>query len=202
VHLEIRANKDDATLGLLVDDHLVQRWKDSAGFIGQGSGVVFFAQLDGPSIKISNLKVSHWEGELGVDSSVNVAGKDDLVYLVNHDKVTGHLQQLKNGTVTVATAMAPLDIPLSRVSQIFLSSPTTNALPANPWEMRAYFASGGSIAFQLEGWQDQRVSGRSLNFGEVAFDPRFIRQLQFNLDRPKPSAEDMEILDEDIWDIE
>ena len=41
LHIEIRSNKEDSTLGLLVDDRLVQRWKDTAGFVGQGSGIVF-----------------------------------------------------------------------------------------------------------------------------------------------------------------
>jgi hypothetical protein len=202
LHMEIRANKPDSTLTLLVDDHLVQRWKDTAGFVGQGSGLVFFAQLDGPSIRISNLKVTQWEGEFAIDTSTNAVTKDDLVYLVNHDKVTGKVQRLKENSLSVETALAPLEIPLARVSQITLASPTSSFAAGKPWELRAFFAGGGTVAFQLESWQDQKISGRSGNFGPVSFDPRCIRQLQFNLDRPRPIVEEMEILDQDVWDIE
>jgi hypothetical protein len=58
IHLEVRANRPEATLALLADGVLVQRWKDNGGFVAKGTGVVFFSQLDGPTMKISNIKVS------------------------------------------------------------------------------------------------------------------------------------------------
>lgn len=202
LRLEIRANKEDSTLGLLVDDRLIQRWRDAAGFLGQGSGVVFFAQLEGPSVRVSNLKVAQWEGDLGMDVLTNAPSKDDLVYLVNRDKVSGQLQALRNGTLAITTGQTSLDIPLSRVSQICLGSPLTNAPPPGPWEIRAYFAGGGTVAFDLAEWERGRVSGRSSNFGDVVFDPQLIRQLQFNLTRSKPSGAELENLDQEVWDLE
>jgi hypothetical protein len=202
LRMEIRANKEDGTLGLLVDDRLVQRWKDSAGFVGQGSGVVFFAQLDGPSIKISNIKVAQWEGQYGMETMTNAPLKDDLVFLVNKDRVTGKVQGLKNGTLSMLVGQASLDIPLSRVSQISLAATNSKPLPRAPWEVRAYFAGGGSVAFDLAKWTASQVSGQSANFGPVGFDSQFIRQLQFNLDRSRPGSETTEILDDVVWDIE
>jgi hypothetical protein len=202
LHMEVRANKADATLGLFVDDRLIQRWKDGSGFVGQGSGIVFFAQLDGPSIKISNLKVAQWEGDFGLDPSTNSPGKEDLVYLVNRDKVTGTLQRLRDNLLTVASGGTRLDIPLSRVSQICLGNPVTNAPAANPWEVRAYFAGGGTVAFEVQKWDDARVLGRSGTFGTVDFNPQFIRQLQFNLGRSKLGTGEMEILDQEVWELE
>ena len=202
MHMEIRANKEDGTLGLLVDDRLVQRWKDSAGFVGQGSGIVFFAQLDGPSIKLSNMKVAQWEGQLGMEASTNAPTKDDLVYLVNKDKVTGKLQHIRNGALTVAAGQTSLDIPLTRVSQISLGSTPSDSSPSGPWEIRAFFAGGGTVAFNLAQWEPGRVTGESENFGAVSLDPQYIRQLQFNLDRSKLGADSAEVLDEGVWDLE
>src|SRR4029079_7297868 len=102
LHMEIRASKEESTLMLLVDDRLVQRWKDTSGFVGQGSGAVFFAQLDGPSIKVSNLKVAQWEGDTGIESLTNAPTKEDLIYLVNRDRVNGRLESLQNDSLTVA----------------------------------------------------------------------------------------------------
>jgi hypothetical protein len=201
MHMEIRASKEDNTLVLLVDDRLVQRWKDPSGFVGQGSGVVFFAQLDGPSIRISNIKVAQWEGDLGLEPSANMVGKDDLLHLINKDKVNGRLQGLRNGNLSVAADGTLLDIPLARVNQINLGSSVTNRPPAGPWELRAYFAGGGTVAFELGDWKPDRVSGRSSNFGSVDFEPQFIRQLQFNLNRPKAGNGEMEILDDDVWEL-
>jgi hypothetical protein len=202
LHMEIRASKEDSTLVLLVDDRLVQRWKDSSGFVGQGSGAVFFAQLDGPSIRVSNLKVAQWEGDLALEAQGNNPSKEDLVYLVNKDKVNGRLQSLRNGALSVAAGQTVLDIPLARVNQINFGSSTTNRPLSTPWELRAYFAGGGTVAFDLAAWKEGHVSGKSANFGQVDFDPQLIRQFQFNLNRPKPGTGEMEILDDDVWDLE
>ncbi|MHC1766030.1 MAG: hypothetical protein AB9869_17305 [Verrucomicrobiia bacterium] len=202
LHLEIRANKEDNTLGLLVDDRLVQRWKDSAGFVGRGSGIVFFAQLDGPSIKITNLKVSQWEGSSALETLPGAPSKDDVVHLVNRDRVTGRLRGLQDGILSVEAGGTPLEIPLSRVNQISFAASQTNAPPPDPWHVRASFAGGGSVAFRLGEWTQGRAIGSSPNFGPVDLDARYIRQLQFNLHRPRLAGMDMEITDQDIWDLE
>lgn len=203
LHLEIRSNKEDSTLGLLVDGRLIHRWKDSAGFVGQGSGAVFFAQLDGPSIRLSNLKVAQWEGDLGVENAAtNAPLKEDWVYLVNRDKVNGRLLALRDGVLSMRAADTPLDIPLHRVSQISMAGPVTNSFPASPWNLRAYFAGGGTVAFELDQWREGRISGVSPNFGPVSFDGHYIRQLQFNLSRTRPGVPDLENLDLNGWDLE
>jgi hypothetical protein len=202
VHMEIRANKDDASLALLVDDKLVQRWKDNAGFLAQGTGVVFFTQLDGPSIRISNIKVAQWQGDFSIDSSTNAPGTNDVVYLINHDKVTGQIQHLDNDLLTIATDPGLLNIPVSRITQLCFAQSNVNPLPSSPWELRAFFAGGGTVAFRMGGWRNGHVSGISQNFGRVEFNSESIRQLQFNLDRSKVGADDMEILDQDVWDLE
>jgi hypothetical protein len=139
---------------------------------------------------------------MALESGTNSPTKDDLVYLVNKDKVSGHIQHLRDGTLTMAAADTSLEIPLSRVSQISFAASDTNSAPASPWELRAYFAGGGSVSFELNEWDPSRAAGRSPNFGAVQFDPRFIRQLQFNLRQPKTGTEETEILDEEVWDIE
>ena len=122
--------------------------------------------------------------------------------LVNKDKVSGKLEKLHDNLLTVATGQGSLDIPLSRVSQISLGNPTTTSPPDKPWELRAYFAGGGTVSFELEQWQHGKVWGRSTNFGQIDFDPQFVRQLQFNLARPRTAGDEMEILDQDVWELE
>jgi hypothetical protein len=202
LRVEIRASKEESTLSLLIDDRLVQRWKDSSGFVGQGSGAVFFAQLDGPSIRISNLKVAQFEGDSNLESLVNLPSKQDVVYLLNRDRVNGQLQQLQDGKLQVLAGDTPLQIPIYRVSHISLADSANPPSSPSPWELRAYFAGGGTVAFDLGEWQESRISGQSRNFGAVAFEPQYIRQLQFNLPRTGRRAEDVAVQDEEAWDLE
>lgn len=201
LHLEIRANKEDGTLGLLVEDRLIQRWKDGAGFLAQGSGIVFFAQLEGPSVRLSNLKVAQWEGDFGMESLTNAPPKDDLVCLINRDRVTGKLERLTNSTLSVTSGQTALAIPLQRVNQIYLRPQSAKPPAGRPWEMRAFFAGGGTVAFDLTEWSQEVVRGNSSNFGEVTFPPSSVRQIQFNLNRSKPSDAEVEVLDQEVWDL-
>lgn len=202
LRLEIRANKEENTLGVLVDGHLVQRWKDAAGFVGQGPGALFFAQLDGPSIKVSNVKVAQWEGETILDTVTNAPAGDDLILLVNRDKVSGRLQSVRDGQMKFMGPQTPLEIPLARVSHILFAQPASTASVARPWGLRAYFAGGGTVAFELTEWKAAQLTGRSDNFGDVVLDPQYIRQLQFNLNRAKLDDAELELQDQEVWDIE
>jgi hypothetical protein len=56
---------------------------------------------------------------------------------------------------------------------------------SGPWEVRAHFPGGGSLSFHLEKWNDKAVSGQSAVFGSLAFQPDAIREMEFNLHRPK-----------------
>jgi hypothetical protein len=203
-HFELRTLKEDATLELWIDGTLAERWKDNRGFAGRGPGIVFFPQLEGAASKISlsNLRVSTWEGPGEGDSVTNSPPAGDCAYLVNHDKVTGELRALHDGKLTVATAQTTLDVPLSRVTKMVLGNSGTNAPTVNPRETRAYFVGGGSVSFQLEKWEVQRVSGDSDVFGHIAFGAAPIRRLQFNLDRSgNQRAETGEpAKDHDDWD--
>ena len=50
-----------------------------------------------------------------------------------------------------------------------------------PWEVRAHFAGGAAVSFDLQQWEGSTLTGRSRNFGPVTFDSQYIRRLQFNL---------------------
>src|SRR5262249_16329580 len=89
VHIEVSTQKEDASFTFLVDGVAVQRWKDNGGFVAKGSGAAFFSQLEGATVKLSNMKVSEWEGRYELIPTNSVPAKEDIIYLVNRDRVTG-----------------------------------------------------------------------------------------------------------------
>jgi hypothetical protein len=198
--LEIRVNKEEATIIVLVDGALVSRWKDPGGFAAKGSGIVFSSQMEGSPIKISNIKVSEWDGAFEPRNMTNAPTKDDLVFLANRDKVTGALQGIRDGKVTFTIPQTTLDIPMQRVTQIFFGQQETNAPVQQPWEIRVNVAGGGTVAFQLEKWGGEQVSGKSANFGQMALNPQSIRQIQFNAGRSPAVREEVDFAPEEGWE--
>jgi hypothetical protein len=194
MHVEIRVNKEEATLAVLADGILIAKWKDEAGFAGRGSGLVFFSQQGDVQLKISNLRVSEWDGKFEDERPSEMKVEQDVLHLANRDRVTGKLGSLKDGKLKIIAAENGLEIPLQRVSRILFRNEgrpvaARPVLARTPWEVRAIFAGGEKLSLQLEKWDDKEAVGQSAALGRVTFDPQTVRQLQFNLDKAKPETE-------------
>jgi hypothetical protein len=185
IHVTIQCNKAESTLSVFVNDQLVRLWKDVSEFAGGGPGILFQSEgFAGGSIKLGGLKISQWEGSYEPDTTTSTTNADSI-HFINHDRAGGKIVGIKDGKVTLALAGMTLNIPLQRVTQInFATTNASEELPG-PWAVRAHFPGGGSISFQLEKWGDQIISGKSAIFGALAFQARAIREMEFNLNRPK-----------------
>ncbi|MBM3833991.1 MAG: hypothetical protein FJ403_12125 [Verrucomicrobia bacterium] len=189
IHLDIRVNKPKRTIALLVDGVLVKQWIETEDFVGQGTGVRFVHQGHG-AIKLSNIRVSQWNGQFEEKPSPTPNSKDDIARLQNGDRAVGQLQAIRDGKVTFAPAAgAPLDIPLNRVKVLEFASLKADRANEDNADIKATFRSGGSIALRLEKWSEGEVIGTSPNFGRITLNPLAFERVQFNL-KPgaKPSA--------------
>ncbi len=199
VHMEFRGSKAESLIELLVDGKLVNQWKDSAGWVGKGSGILFYAQTDGADVKISNIKVSEWDGNSGGESGTNAPVTEDQIHLANRDKVSGKLTSLQEGKLKITTPAAALDIPMQRVTQVLFSGETTNANPLSPWEIQASVSGGGKISFALEKWDNEKIFGRNKNFGPISLNSATIRQIRFNPGKAK--TEESGSPSDVIWEV-
>ena len=199
--ITIRINKEEATIALWMDGVMVHKWKDPGGFVAKGSGVVFSSQMDGPTLKISNVHVSQWDGVFDIQEPPVEPVKEDLVYLVNSDMVSGVVEEIRDGKLRVMARQTKLDIPLTRVTQVFFAREQPKEPDGPPWEIRVDVAGGGTVAFELDEWNTQQVFGRSANFGPLTFKPESIRQIQFNYSKTQLMGE-LSSSNEEIWDLD
>jgi hypothetical protein len=185
IHVTIQCNQDEGTLSVFVNDILARVWKDDAGFHAAGSGILFQqAGFAGGTVKLGNFRISQWEGSHDPDTTLSATNADSI-HFVNHDRAAGKISGIKDGKVTLAFGDTALNIPLQRVTQINFANTNALAESPGPWEVRAHFPGGGSLSFQLEKWGDKIISGKSSIFGLLAFQARAIREMEFNLNRPK-----------------
>jgi len=196
MRFELRCNKEDATISLFADGKFIQRWKDNnqGGFVAKGGGIVFFSQVEPRSLTLSNIRVAEWDGRYEPDLQANAPADQDVVFLANRDKVFGKIVSVSEAKATIETKQAKLDIPLARVTQVRFAQ-NAEAAAGAAGQVRASFPGGESIAFQLENWDAAQVRGTSTTFGSLAFDPKTIRQLQFNLNRAAPAPKEESNLD-------
>jgi hypothetical protein len=178
-HIEIRVSKPKKLVALLVDGALIKQWIDTEEFAGTGKALRFVHQGQG-SIKLSNLRLTEWDGQFEEPPAPAPESKMDIARLRNGDKLNGDLQVIRNGLATVSVSGKALDVPLTRVKQIDLAGQKSERAKEDPTDVHAYFTEGGTLTFHLEEWGDTRVIATSPNFGRVAFDPTAFNRLRFH----------------------
>jgi hypothetical protein len=186
MHVAIECDKAAATVTVFINHLLIKTWKD-CNFQGSGTGLLFLQQpnmFTSSILKLSHLKVSQWEGRAEPES-FNAMGTNDAIHFINHDRAVGNIESIQDGKARLNLAGTSLDIPLARVTQMEFAAAKTPVESPGPWQVRAHFPGGGSVSFQLEKWDDKVVSGRSAIFGTLAFQAGAIREMEFNLSRPK-----------------
>jgi len=186
VHVDLRVSKQDRQIALFLDGALIKNWIDPVGFIGQGTGLRFVNNSTGlAAIKISNLRVSKWNGVLD-DASAEVPDPShDVIFLESGAKISGAVESISEGNISLLTIGGPTNIPLVNASAIEFAHFQGEAAPASTVNTHATFVQGGGITFELLAWRPNGVECSSPDFGKVKFDPAAFGRLQFLDSEPK-----------------
>jgi len=202
VHIEILVNKEARTIALLIDGAMVKQWKENMEWVGNGTGVLFCNQSMG-YIRVSNLRLTEWDGKIEDRTVSTGKSKTDSVELSNKDKISGTLETIKEEKMTFATAFAKMEIPVDRVFNIELSAEKAEFADKKPTDVRAMFADRGAVTLTLEKWDGQQVLASSSNFGQVKFSAGAFNQFYFNWDiQQAQKKNNAEIFDTDEGDVD
>jgi hypothetical protein len=188
--VEIRANKADATLEILINGQRANQWKDESGFVAKGTGIMFYAQANAGILAINNIRISEWNATASAAASTNSVQTNDVMRLANRDEVAGILKTAIDGKTTFLVGQKELAVPLQRITEIIFADAKTNALAANPFDVRASLAGSEKLSFRLQSWNDKEVRGTSATFGALTLDSSNVRKLEFNPMRSRSSDRD------------
>ncbi len=183
VHITIHANKEDGSITLMANNQVAKRWKDSTGFAAHGTGLLFENIGGGQPVRISNLRISSWQGRFEPDTNPLIQTNVDSVLFANRDRAQGKITSFQDGKVALTAGTNHLDVPMQRVRQITFAPAPNAHEERGPWEVRAYFLRGGMISFRLANWDKDKVSGESAIFGPLSFQTQTVREMEFNLDK-------------------
>ncbi|MBC8245770.1 MAG: hypothetical protein H8E20_15440 [Verrucomicrobia bacterium] len=176
--LEFFASKPQRLIAVAIDGKVIRKWTDTKGFAGEGSGVRIVHQGRG-AVRISNLRVEEWDGRFQGPPTHPLGAKDDLVKLVNNDRMQGRVDGVDGGKLNVTTAEGGFPVPLDRVKQIEPSTGKTAATVPLEHRVRAHFSDGSRLTFKLNRWATDGVEAQSPAFGTATFKPTSIMRLEF-----------------------
>lgn len=194
--IEIFANRDQGIFALFIDDALVKQWKDNSELQIKGT-CIHFQQQSVNTIRISNFRIEEWDGRLenrlGVATSVS---EFDIVELVNHDKLSGKLDSIKDGKMKFATSFAEMEIPIERIYTIELASKEYQKFERKKGDVYGSFLQRGGFTFTIKSWSTNEVIGSHQSFGDFKFAASALNKITFNKEQKIEDTEILEPMDE------
>jgi hypothetical protein len=184
LHVDLRISKPQHKIALFLDDMPVKEWDDPEGFIGEGTGMRF-VQNPGGVIKLSNLRITQWDGIFADETTTDTT--HDAFWPEKGAKVSGDIQFIANGKMTVRTTNGPVEIPLEQLKTIEFAQRQTAPPQTQAANVHATFAQGGNLTFILESWRTNEMIIRSPDFGKARINPAAFSRLEFLYPETKPA---------------
>lgn len=177
MHVDLRVNTNRASIILLLDGVMIKEWIDPTGFIGRGTMLRFVNGGNFGPVKISNLRITRWDGVLGERPPTDPSGTQDVIRLSDDSAIMGRLMAITNATMTIASGQGVVEVPLSRLRQLDFAkaAPPPGAIPD---AVRVYFGQTSHIITHLDQYDRKTFQGQSLNFDKVQIDGASITRLQ------------------------
>ena len=189
VHVDLRLSKPERRVALFLDGMLVKDWIDPGGFAGEGTGVRFVNNEIGGAVKMSDFRVSKWNGVLDDASGQAPDPAHDVVLLESGAKVSGAVASIAGGQISLLTTGGATNVPVAGASAIEFARFQGQPPPPSAVNTHATFVQGGAVTFELLAWRPAGVEGVSPDFGKVRFDPAAFGCLQFLAAAPKSAEE-------------
>ncbi|MGB6221788.1 hypothetical protein [Haloferula sp.] len=204
VRVELLHDLVAGRIRFILGGRVVADWREPAPGAGNLGGMLHFMSESGKEIRISRIRVTSWDGT--IDGNWMEAGMDPIfgdeepdeneaspespsgIILRNGDMIEGNTVGIDNGVVSMKTELGEFELPVSRLRSFALRTAEEAANPELTWkpilrkgDIRAHFTEGDHITFQLVGFGEETLRGKSQTFGEAEFDVSAFSRLEFNL---------------------
>jgi len=202
-HIEIQTSSKAGTICVLVNDRVIETWTDpdvAKGRFGHGLQLV---ALNSSPVRISGIGVAPWDGVIertpeprpGMLRQLGIPGsgeepkpapppREGRMELANGDSLSGEVLSIAKGAIAVKTPLGVIQVPVARLRTVTLPVTDLERCKRRNGDIRAWFANGSSIVFQLDAVQGDTLLGSSQNFGSAAFKLAAFSRIEFNIHDP------------------
>jgi hypothetical protein len=191
----VLADRNKRSFTVLINGQITIQCTDSIEVPGLGNHIVIYPRGN-VRMKFANIRISEWDGAIPKnDSGAELELKEDTILFVNNDKVSGHLETIKDGQASFKTSYATLNVPLEQAVKIRMSTETNERARRYKNDLRAHFADEGTVTVDLSSIKDGKIAGNSENFGSIEIPLCAFSRLNFNIYRQTDASEN------DEWDF-
>ncbi len=170
-----------------VDGLLVGRWTDDAPTGNTGNGLVFRPQGGGRLI-LSQIRVGPWDGAIAARPDDFGAAAISRIALADGDVVSGSVESLGAGGVSVKGAYSSVRAPLADVRWLRFGSTGSGTARRNENDVRVRTSGGGQITLDLARLESGRMLGTSENVGAISVALDDVQAAEFDIYRTPPPA--------------
>lgn len=174
---------------MFIDGKKVASWEATNDLDGLGEWLLFSLNRSRGNIKISQITVSQWSGQLPYDEAENEAEKTldafkglsgQRINLANGDAIVGEVLKVEDGKALLKTDLGEFPVSVSHLRQFGLDSKEDKPRMYGR-DVRAWFTEGGSVTLRLDSISPDQLRGYSQVFGEAEFDLRAFSRIEFNI---------------------
>ncbi|MBT5322375.1 MAG: hypothetical protein HOL43_08425, partial [Verrucomicrobiales bacterium] len=179
-HIALKMDAKKKTIALFINDILIQKWENLGDFPSDENGLLFTSRTTS-RMKLSHIRVTDWNGNLPeANTKAKSEPKNDYVLLNNADHITGELTGIANGKLQLKSDFGEMAIGLEKIGMIHRATERVKAIPTTTGMTRAIFKGEGSMAMNITGWKDGKVTATSPIFGKASFDAEVFQSIDFS----------------------
>ncbi|PAW83038.1 MAG: hypothetical protein B9S33_14285 [Pedosphaera sp. Tous-C6FEB] len=187
VRLTFLLDTDKESVTVLADGEKVQEWR-GLGRPGNGTGIVFYNYNASAKLRISNIRISPWDGSVG-GNPAEAEAQEASVRFVNQDRATGAVQEIQQNRLVLLAAGGRLEIPINRVAAIVLPAPKA-APTTNSGTVQLTLHRNERLTLALERWEAADITAHSPVFGQLRLPPAAVQSLRFNPTAPRTTTDE------------
>jgi hypothetical protein len=177
-HIDVRTNKANNSISLLVNGKLVKRWIDQGGFAGEGSGIRLVHQGQG-ALRFSNLKMREWDGRFESPPTNRPQATLDLLTRRNGDKLVGSVVGSMEDRIQFKIGETITEISFDQIEKIEIGGLPNANRPVFDGEVDATLVGGGNLRFRVDTIDGNQIKASSEIYGPVNMQLPMFERLDF-----------------------
>lgn len=193
---EVRLDRERGVIALLVNNQMVHRWTDPAGFAGSENGVSLLSRTH--SVSWGGIHITEWDGGFQEGATVHTNLTEPMITLVNHDTFAAEVDSIQKKALEFRADGIDLSVPMERVRQLSFPEPLIGKRGDTQVAVQAKLLTGERLTMSGLNYVRQfgavtnavgvrpvtggAATGKTVMFGDINLNPGWITELNFNSD--------------------